>query len=65
MLEHDVIRSIARSVLTFGSSEMMRTVLSDSPTARKRERCSPEGTRPSAMQMTSEFISLRSVYSFS
>ena len=51
--------------LTFGSREMILTVLSDSPTAKKRHRCSPGGTRPSAMHTTSAFISLRSVYSFS
>jgi len=43
----------------------MRTVSSANPTARNLDRCSPDGTLPSAMQMTSCDISFRSVYSFS
>ena len=35
-----------------GSSEMILTVLSAKPTAKNRERCSPEGTEANAMQMT-------------
>lgn len=53
------------ATLTEGSSERMRTVLSERPTARKRHRCSPDGTRPIAMQTTSFDISLLSVYSLS
>ena len=51
--------------LTLGSREMILTVSSARPTARKRLLCSPAGTRPSAMHTTSDDISLRSVYSFS
>lgn len=50
---------------TEGSREMMRTVLSTSPTARNRERCSPGGTLARLIQTTSADISFRSVYSFS
>jgi hypothetical protein len=50
---------------TEGSSEMMRTVLSTSPTARKRERCSPGGTLAKLIHTTSADISFLSVYSFS
>ena len=44
---------------------MILTVLSKSPTAKKRDRCSPAGTRPRAMHTTSADISFLSVYSFS
>lgn len=50
--------------LTEGSREMILTVLSDKPTARKRHLCSPTGTLPRAMHTTSEDISFLSVYSF-
>lgn len=53
------------SVHTEGSSEMIRTVLSASPTARNRERCSPGGTLARLIQTTSADISFLSVYSFS
>lgn len=43
---------------------MIRTVLSESPTAKKRDLCSPAGTLARAIQITSLGISLRSVYSF-
>lgn len=56
---------VVSSVLTEGSSEMIRTVLSASPTARNRERCSPGGTLARLMHTTSADISFRSVYSFS
>lgn len=52
-------------LLTEGSREMMRTVLSASPTARNLERCSPGGTLARLMQTTSADISFLSVYSFS
>lgn len=52
-------------LLTEGSSEIILTVLSTSPTARKRERCSPGGTLARLMQTTSADISFLSVYSFS
>lgn len=55
----------AAPALTEGSREMMRTVLSASPTARNRERCSPGGTLARLMQTTSADISFLSVYSFS
>lgn len=48
-----------------GSREMILTVLSTSPTARKRDRCSPGGTLARLMHTTSADISFRSVYSFS
>jgi hypothetical protein len=51
--------------LTAGSREMMRTVLSAKPTARKRHLCSPGGTFASAIHTASDGISLRSVYSLS
>lgn len=54
-----------RHILTLGSRLMMRTVLSESPTAKNLDLCSPAGTRPTPMQMTSLFISFLSVYSFS
>jgi hypothetical protein len=50
--------------LTFGSSEIILTVLSASPTARNLDRCSPTGTLARAMQTTSQDMSFRSVYSF-
>ena len=53
------------SVHTEGSREMILTVLSTSPTARKRERCSPGGTLARLIHTTSADISFRSVYSFS
>lgn len=52
-------------ILTDGSREMIRTVLSARPTAKNRERCSPVGTLANDMQMMSADISLRSVYSLS
>lgn len=54
-----------RVTLTEGSREMILTVLSTSPTARKRDRCSPGGTLARLMHTTSADISFRSVYSFS
>ena len=54
-----------RVTLTEGSKEMILTVLSTSPTARKRDRCSPGGTLARLMHTTSADISFRSVYSFS
>lgn len=51
--------------LTFGSRLMTLTVLSERPTARNLDLCSPGVTRPMPIQITSDFISLRSVYSFS
>jgi len=53
------------NTLTVGSREMMRTVWSDSPTAKNLERCSPGGTAAKLRQDTSADISRRSVYSFS
>lgn len=53
------------NVRTEGSREIIRTVLSTSPTARNRERCSPGGTLARLIQTTSADISFRSVYSFS
>lgn len=53
-----------RMPLTDGSREMIRTVLSTSPTARNRDRCSPGGTLARLMHTTSADISFRSVYSF-
>lgn len=50
---------------TEGSSDMIRTVLSAKPTAKNHERCSPAGTVPRAMHITSEGIFRRSVYSLS
>ena len=44
---------------------MIRTVLSARPTAKNRDRCSPDGTLAKAMQMTSADISFLSVYSLS
>ena len=44
---------------------MILTVLSARPTAKNRLRCSPTGTRPSAIHITSDDISFLSVYSFS
>lgn len=43
---------------------MILTVLSTSPTARNRDRCSPGGTLARLMHTTSADISFRSVYSF-
>lgn len=51
--------------LTDGSNEMMRTVLSFSPTAKNQALCSPVATDPKAMQDTSEDSFFLSVYSFS
>jgi hypothetical protein len=51
--------------LTKGSREMIRTVLSAKPTARKRDLCSPAGTFASAIHTASDGISFRSVYSLS
>ena len=51
--------------LTEGSKDMIRTVLSARPTAKNRDRCSPDGTLAKAMQMTSADISFLSVYSLS
>lgn len=56
---------VNNSTLTLGSREMILTVSSARPTAKKRHLCSPTGTRPKAMHTTSDDISLRSVYSFS
>jgi len=54
-----------QKILTAGSREMMRTVLSAKPTARKRHLCSPGGTFASAIHTASDGISFRSVYSLS
>ena len=51
-------------ILTEGSSEMIRTVLSANPTAKNLDLCSPEGTLAKAIQITSADISFLSVYSF-
>lgn len=56
--------SIRYSKLTEGSREIILTVLSDKPTARKRHLCSPTGTLPKAIHTTSDDISFLSVYSF-
>lgn len=58
-------RYLTFQFLTLGSKDIILTVLSDSPTAKNLDRCSPAGTRPRPMQMTSLFISFLSVYSFS
>lgn len=50
---------------TAGSNDIIRTVLSISPTAKNRALCSPLGTLANAIQITSAVIILRSVYSFS
>lgn len=44
---------------------MIRTVSSFKPTARKRHLCSPTGTLPNAIQLTSVDICFLSVYSLS
>lgn len=49
---------------TWGSSDIILTVSSLRPTAKKRHLCSPTGTLPNAIQLTSDDICLRSVYSF-
>lgn len=51
--------------LTEGSRDMIRTVLSIRPTAKKRDRCSPGGTLARLIHTTSADISFLSVYSFS
>lgn len=51
--------------LTEGSREMILTVLSMRPTAKKRDRCSPGGTLARLIHTTSADISFLSVYSFS
>ena len=51
-------------LLTEGSKEMIRTVLSANPTAKNLDLCSPEGTLAKAIQITSADISFLSVYSF-
>lgn len=65
VLESPSCKQISMFTHTDGSREMIRTVLSTSPTARKRERCSPGGTFARLMHTTSADISFRSVYSFS
>lgn len=59
-----LLKLIYKLKLTVVSKEIIRTVSSVKPTAKKRDICSPEGAFANAIQRTSEFISFRSLCSF-
>lgn len=64
ILYHKESKNIHKYELTDGSRDIIRTVLSLNPTAKKQALCSPGLTDPNAIQDTSEDNFLRSVYSF-